>query len=80
VKGRAFWLAAIQFDNNQEDGVLDRKLQSAADLAPAGATPSVDTHRRRIADFATLGEALDYAAQGRRGMNFHDARGTLTRA
>ena len=25
----------------------------------------------------TIGEALDYAAQGRRGLNFHDARGTL---
>jgi len=27
-----------------------------------------------------LGEALDYAASGVRGLNFHDARGTLTRA
>jgi fatty-acyl-CoA synthase len=35
---------------------------------------------RRTADFATLGEALDYAARGKRGMNFHDARGQLTRA
>src|SRR5205085_3643016 len=25
-------------------------------------------------------EALDYAAKGRRGLNFHDARGTLTRS
>ncbi|MFL6788303.1 MAG: fatty acyl-AMP ligase [Sphingomicrobium sp.] len=33
-----------------------------------------------MADFATLGEALDYAARGNRGMNFHDARGTLVRA
>ncbi|MDQ3144973.1 MAG: fatty acyl-AMP ligase [Pseudomonadota bacterium] len=30
-----------------------------------------------MADFETLGEALDYAATGRRGMNFHDARGKL---
>jgi fatty-acyl-CoA synthase len=30
-----------------------------------------------LADFATLGEALDYAATGPRGLNFHDARGTL---
>jgi fatty-acyl-CoA synthase len=35
---------------------------------------------RRLADFATLGEALDYAAAGRRGLNFHDARGKLERA
>jgi fatty-acyl-CoA synthase len=35
---------------------------------------------RRYADFATFAEALDYAAQGVRGLNFHDPRGTLTRA
>ncbi|MFL6752150.1 MAG: fatty acyl-AMP ligase, partial [Sphingomicrobium sp.] len=33
-----------------------------------------------MADFGTLGEALDYAARGRRGLNFHDARGALTQA
>ncbi|MBW0144561.1 fatty acyl-AMP ligase [Sphingomicrobium clamense] len=49
------------------------------DLAPEGATPTLDTQPRRIADFATVGDALDYAAQGSRGMNFHDARGTLLR-
>ncbi|WP_093666241.1 fatty acyl-AMP ligase [Sphingomonas gellani] len=42
-------------------------------------TPSVDDMPRRFADFATLGEALDYAAKGERGLNFHDARGTLVR-
>ncbi|MBN9990890.1 AMP-binding protein, partial [Listeria monocytogenes] len=26
-----------------------------------------------------LGAALDYAASGQRGLNFHDARGALTR-
>ena len=51
-----------------------------ADLAPAGATATLDELPRRVADFATLGEALDYAARGRRGMNFHDARGQLVRA
>ena len=45
-------------------------------LAP---TPTLDALPRRYADFATLGEALDYAATGTRGLNFHDARGTLTR-
>jgi fatty-acyl-CoA synthase len=35
---------------------------------------------RRFADFETLGEALDYAALGRRGLNFHNARGVLVRA
>jgi fatty-acyl-CoA synthase len=63
-----------------DEGLLDRNNTIVADLAPAGATPTLDKLPRRIADFATLGEALDYAAQGRRGMNFHDARGQLTRA
>lgn len=40
-------------------------------------TPTLDALPRRLADFATLGEALDYAASGSRGLNFHDARGTL---
>ena len=43
------------------------------------ATPSDDALPRRYADFATLGEALDYAAEGTRGLNFHDARGALAR-
>ncbi|MBJ6120614.1 fatty acyl-AMP ligase [Sphingomonas mollis] len=42
------------------------------------ATPTQDELPRRFADFETLGDALDYAAQGSRGLNFHDARGTLT--
>lgn len=46
-------------------------------LAP---TPSDDALPRRFADFDTLGAALAYAAQGQRGLNFHDARGTLVRA
>ncbi len=32
---------------------------------------------RRFADFATLGESLDYAAMGNCGLNFHDPRGKL---
>ena len=43
------------------------------------ATSTEDRLPRRLSDFATLGEALDYAATGRRGLNFHDARGALTR-
>jgi fatty-acyl-CoA synthase len=43
-------------------------------------TPS-DCHLpRRFSDFATLGEALDYAAEGMCGLNFHDPRGNLARA
>ena len=46
----------------------------------SGYTPSVDALPRRYADFATLGAALDYAAAGERGLNFHDPRGGLVRA
>ncbi len=48
-----------------------------ATLAP---TPNTCALPRRLADFATFGDALDYAARGTRGLNFHDPRGTLTRA
>jgi fatty-acyl-CoA synthase len=34
---------------------------------------------RRFSDFETLGEALDYAAEGNSGLNFHDPRGVLAR-
>jgi fatty-acyl-CoA synthase len=43
-------------------------------------TPTEDVLPRRFADFDTVGEALDYAARGVRGLNFHDPRGTLVRA
>ena len=43
------------------------------------ATPNEDDLPRRFADFDTFCEALDYAAKGKRGLNFHDPRGKLTR-
>ncbi len=43
-------------------------------------TPTHDSLDRRYSDFATLGEALDYAASGSRGLNFHDMRGNLALA
>ncbi|MGA9582328.1 MAG: fatty acyl-AMP ligase [Allosphingosinicella sp.] len=43
-------------------------------------TPTADDLPRRFADFETLGDALDYAALGQRGLNFHDPRGMLVRA
>ena len=43
-------------------------------------TPTTDILERRFSDFETLGEALDYAAQGVRGLNFHDMRGQLARS
>ena len=59
--------------------MLERNASVKNELAPPGATPTLDTLPRRLADFATIGDALDYAAQGRRGLNFHDARGTLAK-
>jgi fatty-acyl-CoA synthase len=43
-------------------------------------TATEDGLPRRFSDFSTMGEALDYAACGERGLNFHDPRGTLARA
>jgi fatty-acyl-CoA synthase len=60
--------------------VPDSTVTKPADLTPGGATATTDSLPRRVADFGTLGEALDYAARGVRGLNFHDPRGTLTRA
>ena len=60
--------------------MLERNASVKNELAPPGATATIDTHPRRLADFATVADALDYAAEGRRGLNFHDARGILTRA
>ncbi|MEO6434012.1 MAG: fatty acyl-AMP ligase [Sphingomicrobium sp.] len=49
-------------------------------MTPPGATPTLAGRERRVGGFTTMGEALDYAAEGACGMNFHDARGTLLRA
>jgi fatty-acyl-CoA synthase len=61
---------------------IDMNADVATSERPAGLrpTPSDDALPRRYADFATLGEALDYAAKGSKGLNFHDPRGTLVRA
>jgi fatty-acyl-CoA synthase len=51
-------------------------LDTGTELVP---TPNEDALPRRFADFSTFGESLDYAAQGKRGLNFHDPRGNLAR-
>ncbi|WP_380875077.1 acyl-CoA synthetase [Sphingomonas sp. DBB INV C78] len=50
------------------------KAKSVPVITP---TPTEDVLPRIFSEFATLGDALDYAARGVRGLNFHDARGTL---
>ncbi len=52
-------------------------MNEAAAMKP---TPNRCALPRRFSDFATFGDALDYAAQGSRGLNFHDPRGNLVRA
>ncbi|CAN5904322.1 fatty acyl-AMP ligase [soil metagenome] len=51
-----------------------------ADVVPSALVPT-PTHNARLpfrrGGFASLCEALDYAAQGETGLNFFDARGTL---
>ncbi|UIP08289.1 fatty acyl-AMP ligase [Erythrobacter sp. SDW2] len=42
-------------------------------------TPNDCPLPRRRSDFATFNEAIDYAARSKKGLNFHDARGTLER-
>ena len=57
-------------------------MHQVIDRPQAGSGPTVtsDDLTRRFSDFETLGDALDYAALGARGLNFHDPRGNLARA
>ena len=59
-----------------QDGQVKPRSAAAQALV---STPTDDELPRRYADFATMTEALDYVAQGRKGMNFHDARANLAR-
>lgn len=57
------------------DGSLARHEPACATDGP---TPTASGIPLRSADFATLTEALDYAATGRTGANFYNGRGDLT--
>lgn len=62
------------------DTMTDMTQSAVLDRASAlVATPNACDLPRRLASFGTFTEALDYAAQGKRGLNFHDPRGNLTR-
>lgn len=43
-------------------------------------TPTNSGNKRRFADFTSVAEALDYAGQGKTGMNFYSAKGVLLEA
>ena len=74
--------AATTTANQSGKGWRARSQRLSDDRACARRAPRPRSTRCRAASpiSRTIGEALDYAAQGRRGLNFHDARGTLTRA
>ena len=62
------------------DSVLERNASVTKDLAPPARRRRSTRCPAASPISRTIGEALDYAATGERGLNFHDARGTLTRA
>ncbi len=57
----------------QEDDSLSFKINATLN-AP---TPTINLLSQRRADFTTLVESLEYAAQGQTGYNFYDAKGNL---
>ena len=69
-------VAARPDSRDPEPFMTDNSTPAADVLTP---TPTLCAQPRRFSDFATVGEALDYAASGTRGLNFHDPRGKLTR-
>ena len=73
-------MPSVRHENGSTVSTMDSRVESSVEGKSVGAmtaTPTSDALPRRIGGFATLGEALDYAARGERGLNFHDARGTL---
>ncbi|MGB7372965.1 fatty acyl-AMP ligase [Pontixanthobacter sp.] len=54
-------------------------IDTASDSAALTPTPNDCPWPRRRSDFSTFTEAVEYAAQSAKGMNFHDMRGTLER-
>jgi fatty-acyl-CoA synthase len=60
----------------EAEGTAKPRKNDGGALTP---TPTDDDLPRRYADFATMPEALDYVAQGRKGFNFHNHRSQLVR-
>ncbi|SFU64679.1 fatty-acyl-CoA synthase [Nitrosomonas eutropha] len=49
----------------------------SSEASVVSATPTINLLSQRRADFTTLVESLEYAAQGETGHNFYDAKGNL---
>src|SRR3546814_3887085 len=69
-------IAARLDSRGSQSFMTENSVPAVEDLVP---TPTHCAQPRRFSDFATVGEALDYAASGTRGLNFHDPRGKLVR-
>src|SRR3546814_2099801 len=69
-------IAARLDSRGSQSFMTENSVPAVEDLVP---TPTHCAQPRRFSDFATVGEALDYAAAGTRGLNFHDPRGKLVR-
>jgi fatty-acyl-CoA synthase len=67
---------AAKLDGHGKPGAVEL-AKAAPVMSP---TPTDPGKVRRLSDFNVLGEALDYAASGVSGLNFHDPRGNLARA
>jgi len=52
-------------------------LSSEANVVLTTPTPTINLLSQRRADFSTLVESLEYAAQGQTGYNFYNSRGNL---
>lgn len=61
----------------KSEALAIRESDTAAETTTLSQTPTHCPLPRRFADFATLTDAIDYAAQGERGTNFYNARGHL---
>jgi fatty-acyl-CoA synthase len=62
------------FVNLRAEKVVDRKMEAVEAME---ATPTENGMKLRLGDFATLTEALEYAAQGDTGFNFYTGTGKL---
>src|SRR5687768_11004813 len=65
----------------QNDGLARQTMADLDTIAEPTLVPTPNDCPlpRRYADFATFGEALEYAARSQKGLNFHDPRGKLVR-
>ena len=63
--------------SSQGGGRRDGKQQGKGNVLHTESTPTRHSLPFRGADFVTLAEALDYAADGDTGTNFYSGRGQL---